>query len=263
MRRDAGNASPRTQGTLLKDMKQHPLLRTFAWLGVFGVAMGFLEAIVVVYLRQIHYPGGFSFPLSSSTPGMISVEWLRESATIVMLLSIAAIAGKNYLQKFAWFLYSFAVWDIFYYVALKLLLNWPPSLLTWDVLFLIPVIWVGPVLAPVICSLTMILLAGCIVFLQDRNCEVKIGLSGWALILSGAFIILGTFIWDYSAIIIRGGFLSDSRTLATNEQFSAVISQYTPVHYRWGMFAVGEVLILFAIARTVLVSQVSRSESRR
>lgn len=253
--------------------------RTFAWLGIFGVAMGFFEAIVVVYLRQIYYPGGFCFPLEFITPGMISMEWLRESATIVMLVSIAAIAGspasadssgtgspaqrgRNRLQQFAWFLYSFAVWDIFYYVALKILLDWPPSLLTWDVLFLIPVIWVGPVLAPVICSLTMILLAGCIIFLQEKGCEVKIGLPGWILILSGAFIIFCTFIWDYSAIIIRGGFLFDFLTLADNEQFAAVISQYSPTHYRWGLFALGKVLILCAIARMILFSQVSRSGLR-
>lgn len=237
--------------------------RTFAWLGIFGVAMGFLEAIVVVYLRQIYYPGGFCFPLEFITPGMISMEWLREFATVVMLISIAAIAGKNRLAKFAYFLYSFAIWDIFYYVALKILLDWPPSLLTWDVLFLIPVIWVGPVLAPVICSLTMILLAGCIIFLQEKGCEVKIGLPGWVLILSGAFIIFCTFIWDYSAIIIRGGFLSDFLTLADNEQFAAVILQYSPTHYRWGLFALGKVLILCAIARMVLFSRVSRSEDRR
>jgi hypothetical protein len=102
--------------------------------------MGFLEAIVVVYLRQLYFPEGFDFPLNPIPPKILAIEWLREITTLVMLVSIGIIAGKNFLQRFSYFLYCFAVWDIFYYVALKLLLNWPPSLLTWDLLFLFPVV---------------------------------------------------------------------------------------------------------------------------
>ncbi len=86
--------------------------------------MGFLEAIVVVYLRQIYHPQGFDFPLGAVSPIMLSFEWLREIATIVMLVALAALAATNFLQKFCYFLYSFAVWDIFYYLGLKLLLDW-------------------------------------------------------------------------------------------------------------------------------------------
>jgi len=161
--------------------------RTFVLLGIFGIAMGFLEAIVVVYLRQIYYPQGFDFPLNPLSSKTLSVEWLREIATIIMLVTIGVIAGKNHLQKLSYFLYSFATWDIFYYVGLKLLLNWPPSFLTWDILFLIPVAWIGPVLAPITCSLTMILLAGCIVCLQERGYTVKIKLSEWGVNSFGCF----------------------------------------------------------------------------
>ena len=112
--------------------------RIFVLLGIFSLAMGILEAIVVVYLRAIYYPQGFEFPLSSISPQMLYVEFLREIATIIMLVTLAAIAGKNSLQKLSYFLYSFAIWDISYYVWLKRLLNWPPSFLTWDLLFLIP-----------------------------------------------------------------------------------------------------------------------------
>ena len=221
--------------------------RTFVLLSIFGIAMGLLEAIVVVYLRQLYYPQGFDFPLSPLSPQMLSVEWLREIATIIMLVSIGIIAGKNYLQRFSYFLYSFAIWDIFYYVGLKLLLNWPPSFLTWDILFLIPVTWIGPVLAPIICSLMMILLAGSIVCLQERDYTVKIKLSEWGLILFGAFMIFCTFIWDYSRIIIQEGFLSSFWTLANNEYFQQIISQYKPTYYNWYLFAFGEILILCAL----------------
>jgi membrane protein implicated in regulation of membrane protease activity len=62
----------------------------------------------------------------------------------------------------------FAIWDIFYYIFLWLLIGWPESFFTWDILFLLPVTWVGPVLAPVINSLTMIVLAG-LILLADRK----------------------------------------------------------------------------------------------
>ncbi|NLI56587.1 hypothetical protein GX420_06385, partial [bacterium] len=94
--------------------------KTFIVLTIFGIAMGFLEAIVVVYLREIYYPQGFEFPLNTFSSEMLSIEWIREISTIIMLITIGIITGKNFLQKLSFFLYTFAIWDIFYYVALKL-----------------------------------------------------------------------------------------------------------------------------------------------
>src|SRR6201998_1661345 len=109
------------------------------WLTAFSIAMGFLETAVVIYLRKLYYPHGFQFPLVPIDNDIAMVEFLREAATIIMLLGIGIIAGKNTSQKFGIFIYCFAVWDIFYYVFLKLLLGWPESLFTWDILFIIPV----------------------------------------------------------------------------------------------------------------------------
>ncbi len=218
----------------------------FVWLAVFAVAMGFLEAIVVVYLRQIYYPEGFDFPLSLMSPEIITAEWIREFATLVMLGAVGIIAGKNNLQKFLYFLYSFAVWDIFYYVALKLLLGWPASLLTWDILFLIPVTWIGPVLAPVICSLTMILMAVTMIPLQEKGYTVIIKMYEWGLIYLGAFIIFCTFIWDFTGMIIRIGLLSDPGNTAAREDFLQLMTNFIPSHYNWALFVLGEVLILFS-----------------
>jgi len=173
-----------------------------------------------------------------------------------MLVTIGIIAGKNFLQKLSFFLYTFAIWDIFYYVALKLFLNWPPSLLTWDILFLIPVPWVGPVLAPIICSLTMILLGGSIVFLQEKGYIVKIQLFDWVLLFFGIFIIFCTFIWDYFRIIVQEDLLSSFWTLANNEHLQEIISQYKPTYYNWWIFAVGEILILFTL---ILIFRRSKS----
>ena len=121
-------------------------------------------------------------------------------------------------------------------------------MLTWDILFLSPVRWIGPVLAPVICSFTMVLFAGIIIFFQQRGYEVKIKLTEWVMILSGAITIFCTFIWDYSRVTIQQGFLSDFWNLANNEHFQHVISQYIPTYYNWYFFTFGEILILFALA---------------
>ena len=225
--------------------------RNFILLTVFSIAMGALEGIVVIYLRQIYYPKGFDFPLVLFPPRMFFIEEIREASTILMLLCIGIIAGENFYERFSYFLYAFAVWDISYYAWLKIFLNWPPSLLTWDILFLIPVPWVGPVLAPIICSLTMILIAFSIVGLQQKGYTLTIRLSEYMLGIVGAFIIFLTFIWDYSKIIIEEGFRSNFLTLTKNEHLRQIISRYKLTHYNWYLFALGETLILCALALVV------------
>jgi hypothetical protein len=87
---------------------------------------------------------------------MLRTEMWREVATIVMLVSLAVLVGSTPLQMLGVFLLAFGVWDIFYYVFLKVLIRWPESLKTLDVLFLIPVPWVGPVWLPVTVSAAMV-----------------------------------------------------------------------------------------------------------
>jgi hypothetical protein len=216
---------------------------------IFGIAMGFLEAAVVVYLRQLYYPGGFVFPLKLMAWEGLSIEYLREISTIVMLFSFGMVAGKNFYERFAYFLFCFGIWDIFYYIWLKILLNWPPSLLTWDILFLIPVVWVGPVLAPLICAITMIMIAGSILFFQQRGYLVRINSLDWVLLFLGAFIIFSTFIWDYTKIIIQGGFILRLSTLGADPVFKKEVSQYVPTSYKWLLFIIGEILILYFLIR--------------
>ncbi len=214
------------------------------WLGLFGIAMGFLEAAVVIYLRELYYPGGFVFPLATFPVRFLTVEWLREISTILMLVSIAWVSGENFHGRLAVFLFEFAVWDIFYYVFLKALLGWPPSLLTWDLLFLIPVMWTGPVLAPVICSVTMIFMAYLLVYGQSRCREVEISAAERVFIFLGAFAIFISFIYDFSKIIVAGGFLPRILTLAADSEFQKAVSVFVPVKYNWWFFFAGELLIL-------------------
>jgi len=206
--------------------------KKLAIVGIFAIAMAFLESAIVIYLRRIYYPSGFSFPLAHIENWVLNTEWIRELFTIVMLVSVACLAGKKIIGKFAYFLYAFAIWDIFYYIWLKVILNWPSSFLTWDLLFLIPFPWVGPVLAPVISSLTMILLALCIINLQDKNKKIEINFKEVALLILGILFILYTFLIDYLKVVGKG-----------MEQ----VYSYVPSNYNWFIFIIGEIFIILAI----------------
>jgi hypothetical protein len=216
------------------------------WLIVFAVAMGFLEGIVVVYLRELYYPQGFDFPLKLMPPHLVSIEWIREIATLIMLAAVGIIAGRNNLQRLMYFLFAFGVWDIFYYVALKLLIGWPASLLTWDLLFLIPVSWLGPVLAPVICSVTMIVMAVLITGKEEKGFTVDSRPVDWILIAGGAAIILFTFLADYLKLILDSGLIGSGGTSDARGQLLLMITNYVPVRYNWFLFIIGELLIITA-----------------
>jgi hypothetical protein len=218
----------------------------FLWLSLFSIAMGFLESAVVIYLREIVYPGGFEFPLQPIREHLALTEVLREAATLIMLSAIAVIAGRTRTEKFAWFLYCFATWDIFYYIFLWLLIGWPESLFTWDILFLIPVTWTGPVIAPALVSLTMILLAIIIVYYTDKTTTTSISPAGWILLVTGAIIIFLGFVWDYSAFILRHYSFSELWQVPKGALFDLSMV-YIPEKFNWMLFAAGEAIIFSAI----------------
>ena len=214
---------------------------------VFSIAMGFLESAVVVYLREILYPDGFDFPLSTMPSSLALTELLREAATLVMLVSIGIIAGRSFSTGFAWFLYSFAIWDIFYYVFLWLLLGWPGSLMTWDILFLIPTTWTGPVVAPVLLSLTMILLAMVILLKAERGMESRIPGRIWAALILGSLILIFGFIFDYSRHMLIYFSLGEMMQL-NNPEVLEVATAYIPGRFPWLIFAAGQLVLLASIA---------------
>jgi hypothetical protein len=220
-------------------MKKESLNKIFI-VAVYAIAMAFIETVVVVYLRKIYYPGGFAFPLKGFVePSILGIEWVREFATIVMLLTVGILAGKKLYERFAYFIYAFAVWDIFYYIFLKILLNWPVSFFSWDLLFLIPWPWIGPVLAPILISVLMIIAAFLIIDLEDAGKKIKVRKIEWLMIILGVIIVLFTWMYDYGAIIFGRGFAGDFFTLTTNQQFNQIISNYSPTYYNWILFLVG------------------------
>ena len=222
--------------------------KKIALVSVFAIAMAFLEAVFVVYLRKLFYPAGFGFPaVFPLDPFIYTLELFREFATIVMLACIGWLAGRKFYEKLAYFLYSFAIWDIFYYVFLKVTIDWPSSLLTWDTLFLIPIQWVGPVLAPVLVSFTMIALAILIIRFSEKKKAVYLNAKEKCMIIAGYVIILYTFLYDYSHLIIEGGFLSNLVNLLHDPRFHDVMMTYVPIKYNWVLFAGGEIMALLGI----------------
>ena len=139
------------------------------WLGVllFAVAMAWVESAVVLYLRSLS--GEFDpyepAPLLLEA-GLLRAEMVREAATLVMLGSVGWLAGQTRRSRAALAIVAFGTWDIFYYVFLVPLTGWPRSLLDWDILFLLPLPWWGPVLAPMLIASLMVA-GGTLVALRD------------------------------------------------------------------------------------------------
>ncbi|WP_423126791.1 hypothetical protein [Gaoshiqia sp. Z1-71] len=140
------------------------MITTYFLLALFGIAMAHLEGVVVVYLRKaigmIDADKDHTDALGKIPPRYLSIEKTREAATIVMLVTLALLVGGTVLDKLLVFLWTFAFWDLFYYLSLYLLIKWPPKLTAIDVLFLIPRPWIAPVWVPIgISAVTIILIA--------------------------------------------------------------------------------------------------------
>lgn len=182
---------------------------------MFGISFGYVEAAVVIYLRALYEPlrqrltpgraPGDLFPLANrekmvaeapETALLLNVEVIREAATIVMLAAAAMLVTAERSLWLPTLSIAFGAWDLSFYLFLKLWIDWPASLLTWDLLFLLPVPWVAPVLAPVIVSFTII---GCGVVTLYRPIYTE--WRHWTgLFLGGALVIL-SFTWDFRHVI--------------------------------------------------------------
>ncbi len=188
----------------------------FIWCTVWATAFGFIEGSVVIYLRQIVYPDGFRFPLREIDDRLLWIEVAREAATIVVLLGFAKLAARG-LRSFAVFIFCFGVWDLVYYIVLKALLDWPASLTDWDILFLIPLPWTSPVLAPVLVSLTLIGAAVVILVEPEDRGFSFVRLTDWIIEAVAGLLIVASFLWNVPAIA----------------------AQEVPTDYPWWMFLFG------------------------
>lgn len=195
----------------------------------FALAMGYLEAAVVVYLRDLFYPEGFAFPIKQIDVGHALVELAREAATILMLLAVAFLVERTKRGRLICFMLLFGIWDIAYYLWLWVAISWPASLFTWDLLFLIPVIWTGPVLAPVLVSVLMIVTALLYYTRRDAAEAVSISNTEWAVTIVAAVVIFVSFGLNHS-VVFRGGI---------------------PTRYPWEVFAAGMAMGIVILTRVL------------
>jgi hypothetical protein len=139
------------------------MILKLSFLAIFGIAMAHLEGVVVVYLRKalgMLDSESNKESIEKIPARFLHIEMTREAATIIMLLVIAYLAGYTWTEKGVFFLWTFAFWDLFYYLSLYILIKWPPDLKTIDVLFLIPKPWIAQVWFPIgVSSLTIIIIA--------------------------------------------------------------------------------------------------------
>jgi hypothetical protein len=144
------------------------MLTKLSLLALFGIAMAHLEGVVVVYLRKAL--GILNSESNKESVGKfperyLKIEMTREAVTIIMLVVLAYLVGGSWIERGIFFLWTFAFWDLFYYLSLYILIKWPPKLTTIDVLFLIPKPWIAPVWFPVgVSGMTIIIIAALYLF---------------------------------------------------------------------------------------------------
>jgi hypothetical protein len=200
-----------------------------AYVAVFAIAMAWVEAAVVLYLRvlvnrlQPYQPN----PLPHFG-GLGQAEMIREGATLLMLLAVGGLAGDRARTRFAFSAFAFGVWDIFYYVFLIPLTGWPKSLMSWDILFLLPVPWWGPVIAPIAISLLMVAGGMLVIWIDERARPAC--LNVWFLV--GALIGVGFVLFAFTA----DAFAASDRGVET-------VRQILPVAFRWNVFLPGWLLM--------------------
>ena len=172
------------------------ILKKFCIVVVFSITFGYIEAAVVVYLRTIFHPAGFTFPLTNFGISPIWKQLLltevgRETAAMLLISTASWLFGKNLQQRAACLLTIFAIWDISYYIWLKVLINWPAQIMDWDILFLIPVTWASPVLAPVLVSLTLLIFAVIILYRSCCARPIKVSPIDWlGFSLAGLLVVI-------------------------------------------------------------------------
>ena len=206
------------------------------WLTVviYAIAMAWVESAVVYYLRthidRIEPYQANPLPIIG---GLGPVELARELATMIMLLTVGILAGKTWRARWGYVAVAFGVWDIFYYVFLKVMCGWPHSLLDWDILFLIPLPWWGPVLAPMLIATLMILWGSLTSHFERNPAPIMSNGRVWILCFLGATLALCVFMTD---------------TLRVATQGVAVVREVLPSSFNWPLFLIALCLMAVPVA---------------
>jgi hypothetical protein len=199
---------------------------------LFAVAMAWMESAVVLYLRRL--VGRLEPYQARPLPdiyGLVTPEIIREAATMIMLACVGWLAGRTWRAKFGYWLLAFGVWDVFYYVFLRMLTGWPRTLLDWDVLFLIPLPWWGPVLAPALIAILMVAFGTLLVRSHGALWPTRSSVAATAV---GVALVLWAFMYNALGLILHG---------ATYE----LIRDSLPRSFPWLLFLPGVALMAVPI----------------
>ena len=209
------------------------------WLVVvtFAAAMAWVESAVVFYLRtmidRIDPYQQNPLPLIG---GLGHAELIREAATMVMLLTVGILAGRNLRSRLGYTAIAFGAWDIFYYVFLRLICGWPHSLFDWDILFLLPLPWWGPVLAPMSIALLMIFWGTLVSAWRIPPARTSSEWIAWVLNFIGVGLALYAFMAD---------------TLRVANKGVEALRNVLPGWFNWPLFGLALILIAAPIVQVL------------
>ncbi|HEV8702046.1 MAG TPA: hypothetical protein VGV60_12305 [Candidatus Polarisedimenticolia bacterium] len=208
--------------------------RRLVYVALFALAMAYVEAAVVVYLRLVYGITDLVRDVAAYDPALAAIEVGREAATLVMLLAVGLAAGRSAQARAGFTLFAFGLWDILYYSWLRILIGWPRTLLDPDLLFLIPLPWWGPVLAPVLISVLSIAAGWLAVARDDRGIGLDPGRAGWACVAGGVLAALYAFMAD---------------ALKALPASPEALSRLRPSPFPWPVYSAGLLLMSLALWR--------------
>ena len=212
----------------------------------FAIAMAWVEAAVVIYLRtMINRVNPYQVDPLPIVGDLGQIELVREAATLMMLLCVGWLSGRNTRSRLAYAVIAFGVWDIFYYIFLRMMGPWPTSLLDWDILFLFPLPWWGPVLAPVLIAMLLITGGLMITQLEERG-PVRVPVRSILIAFGGVLLALYVFMED-ALTAFHGGI----------EAIRGVL----PASFNWPLFIVA--FLFMAVPGFEIALQVRQKRGRR
>ena len=223
--------------------------RRWAIVMAFAIAMAWVEAASVYYIRalvdRIEPYQANPLPLDTMSGVLGTVELWREAATLVMLASVGMLAGRTWRRRAGYAAIAFGAWDIFYYVFLRVISGWPATLLDWDILFLLPLPWWGPVLAPVSIALVMILWGTLATQSADAETDAR---WPWALGSVGIALALASFMIDAWRALPEG---------------RDAVLQVLPTTFNWPLFWVALLLMASPALHQIAFLPTKKSIFRR
>ena len=208
--------------------------RRWAIVVAYAIAMAWLEAACVLYIRTLvdRIDPYQANPLPMN-PTLGNVELWREGATLVMIATVALLAGRTWRRRAGYAALAFGAWDIFYYVFLRLMCGWPRTLLDWDVLFLLPLPWWGPVLAPISIALLLVVWGT----LATQSGDRASARWPWAPGSIGIVVALAVFMIDAWRALPAG---------------RDAVLQVLPTTFNWRLFSLALLLMALPSLRQVV-----------